>query len=196
MNILNLFPTQVGIVKNLGTLDEITQFIKKNEKETNIKEFLNDETKFVNFKNKVMDSVAEYLTPQLKFSKIEMLENWITNNKFTSYTDLHNHPRAFVVAVYYVDSAPKCGDLILIDPRSSIRWPEIQEYNVSYNTTSNRNTLETNGKRSFRISPEKDMLVIFPGYMAHSVEPNLNPTFVRRSVGMNFRVISEDGKLY
>jgi hypothetical protein len=89
-----------------------------------------------------------------------------------------------------IDNAPKCGDLILMDPRSGIRWPEIKEYNVVHTTSSNKNT-GTTAKRVYRVSPEKDMLILFPGYLLHSVETNLNPMFIRKSVGINFRVVTE-----
>ena len=56
--------------------------------------------------------------------------------------------------------------------------------------SSNKNT-GTTAKRTFRVSPEKDMLILFPGYLLHSVETNLNPMFIRRSVGMNFWVVTE-----
>jgi len=183
----DLFSTPIGIVKNLGVLKEITDFIATKQPTKN---FLNDENVCIEFKKKVIECAKEYMTPHFKFTEVKIHDNWITHNKFTDSTDAHNHPASLIVAVYYIDNAPKCGDLILMDPRSGIRWPEIKEYNVVHNTSSNKNT-GTTAKRVYRVSPEKDMLILFPGYLLHSVETNLNPMFIRKSVGINFRVVTE-----
>jgi hypothetical protein len=72
----------------------------------------------------------------------------------------HNHPWSAVTAVYYVEVPKNSGDILLHDPRGGINyswWP--------YNER----------RRPFiRITPKAGMLLIFPGYLVHSVETNLS----------------------
>lgn len=72
----------------------------------------------------------------------------------------HNHPVSALTAVYYVDVPPKSGDILLHDPRGGIDYSW-----WSYNER----------RRPFmRITPVAGMLLIFPGYLVHSVEANLS----------------------
>lgn len=90
----------------------------------------------------------------------------------------HAHPLALVVAVYYVRALGKGhGDILLHDPRGGISWKNVVD----------KDSRGIGGYRIFeRITPESGQLIIFPGYLIHSVEPNLltdQPT--RMSIGIN-----------
>lgn len=72
----------------------------------------------------------------------------------------HNHPMSAVTAVYYVEVPKNSGDILLHDPRGGIDYSW-----WSYNER----------RRPFmRITPRAGMMLIFPGYLVHSVEANLS----------------------
>lgn len=113
---------------------------------------------------------------------------WIRVNPYMGETQLHDHSTTSIVAVYYVNSAPKCGDLILIDPRGSSTWPELNYNKIKYSTSSSQSDIISN-KRHYRIMPESDKLIIFPGNVLHYVETNKAKNFYRMTVNINLKVI-------
>jgi hypothetical protein len=87
----------------------------------------------------------------------------------------HYHYGQKLVAVYYIKAEPKCGDIIFHDPRGGTDWEDI-----------NART-EDNGKtqRTYhRVTPVPGMLVLFPNYLIHSVEPNFSNT-LRLSIAIS-----------
>lgn len=78
----------------------------------------------------------------------------------------HSHPENDFIMVYYVDTPEKCGDLLIQDPRGAVlpywKEPLVRE---DYNGSS---------RVSYRIKPRPGLLVLFPNYLFHSVEPNLS----------------------
>lgn len=89
----------------------------------------------------------------------------------------HAHPLAKVVAVYYARSEPGNGDILLQDPRGGVQWADVVEDDAR----------GSSGARSFfRIRPEAGDLVVFPGYVIHSVTTNELAEPSRLSVGINF----------
>jgi uncharacterized protein (TIGR02466 family) len=72
----------------------------------------------------------------------------------------HNHPMSALTAVYYVEVPKNSGDILLHDPRGGIDYSW-----WSYNER----------RRPFlRITPKAGTMLIFPGYLVHSVEANLS----------------------
>jgi uncharacterized protein (TIGR02466 family) len=77
----------------------------------------------------------------------------------------HSHPENDLVGVYYVDIPEGSGDILIQDPRGAVLafWQE-PLVTEDYNGTS---------RVSYRIKPRPGLLVLFPNYIFHSVEPNL-----------------------
>jgi uncharacterized protein (TIGR02466 family) len=72
----------------------------------------------------------------------------------------HNHPVSALTAVYYVTVPKNSGDILLHDPRGGIDY--------SWWNYNDR-------RRPFiRITPKEGTMLIFPGYLVHSVEANLS----------------------
>lgn len=73
----------------------------------------------------------------------------------------HNHTGAILVGVYYIQVPPNSGDILLHDPRGvNINWPDPD--------------IKSNERPFVRITPSAGDLLLFPGYLVHSVEPNLS----------------------
>lgn len=92
----------------------------------------------------------------------------------------HHHPDADLIAVYYVTCPDNSGELLIHDPRGSVKaiW---QDASVA-NDPNGRS-----GRIFCRIKPCAGMLVMFPNYLIHSVETNLSSE-TRISIVANIRL--------
>lgn len=74
----------------------------------------------------------------------------------------HHHGSAKLVGVYYPKADAGQGDILLHDPRAGVDWQDPQA------RTDAGKTLRT----FHRITPVSGLLLLFPGYLVHSVEHN------------------------
>jgi hypothetical protein len=87
----------------------------------------------------------------------------------------HHHPECMLAVVYYVKVPENSGDILLHDPRGSILWKDPQA----------RTDVTWESYRPYhKITPVPGMLLIFPGYVVHSVESNLS-TEMRLSIAIS-----------
>ena len=77
----------------------------------------------------------------------------------------HHHPECLFAVVYYVTVPNNSGDILLHDPRGSVLWRDPQA----------RTDITWDSYRPYhKITPKPGTLLIFPGYVVHSVESNLS----------------------
>ncbi|MDX1433392.1 MAG: 2OG-Fe(II) oxygenase family protein [Gammaproteobacteria bacterium] len=99
-----------------------------------------------------------------------------------SYNKPHIHPDAMWSGVYYVDAGsspegqPDSGILEFLDPRSGIDVLKVPGMPYSGN---------------FRVKPESGMIVLFPGWLYHFVNPYQGDD-LRISIAFNVRVLDTD----
>ena len=95
--------------------------------------------------------------------KIKITGMWSIINKKGSFNIQHNHPNAYLSAVYYVQVSENSGNIKFFDPREqkNIRQPKIK----NYTDTSAAIT---------EMTPQEGDLLIFPAYLYHSVSKNLS----------------------
>jgi uncharacterized protein (TIGR02466 family) len=97
---------------------------------------------------------------------------WFNINHKGSYNTSHNHPRSFFSAVLYIKVPENSGAIVFDRPDM------LKDYIVpSINTPKNF--------RSWTITPEDNLLLIFPSYLYHHVESNMSDD-ERISVAFNF----------
>ena len=87
----------------------------------------------------------------------------------------HYHENSKLIAVYYVIANDKSGDIILHDTRGATNW--IDPAVVTESTGRECRTYH-------RITPRPGMMIMFPSYLIHSVEPNFSGT-MRLSIAMS-----------
>jgi hypothetical protein len=89
----------------------------------------------------------------------------------------HHHPDCMLAVVYYIRVPAHSGDILLHDPRGSILWQDPQA----------RTDVTWKSYRPYhKITPVPGMLLIFPGYVIHSVENNLSND-LRLSIAISTR---------
>ena len=111
----------------------------------------------------------------LDFPKCDLQNYWLNINPFGGSNDAHNHPNSLLVANYYVNVPAKdMGDIVVH------RQDDSQYYTSSIPNKTNITA------RSISITPYTGLLVVFPGWVKHSVTTNLNKEHDRVSLSMNF----------
>jgi uncharacterized protein (TIGR02466 family) len=99
----------------------------------------------------------------LQTQEVKISNMWAIINKKGSLNQKHHHSNSDLSAAYYVTASENCGDIIFYDPRPAAVYnhPIPKKPNI-LNATINS------------ISPEPGMLILFPSYLEHSVDPNIS----------------------
>ena len=109
----------------------------------------------------------------LEFNGVLSLANvWVNINGYKDYNLTHQHNHSFLSGVYYVHTPKNCGNI-------EFHRPGIDVFNYDWNTQTNFNWYNS-ATRWQRPSPS--MLYLFPSWLQHLVEPNLNKKEKRISI--------------
>ena len=88
---------------------------------------------------------------------------WAIINEKDAWNQKHHHSNSDLSAAYYVSAHENCGDIVFYDPRPA----PVHNHPISKNPNKLNATVNS-------IKPEPGMLVLFPSYLEHSVNPNLS----------------------
>ena len=120
---------------------------------------------------------ANEFLKRLEFNGVYELQNvWVNINGYKDYNITHKHNGAHLSGVYYVQTPPKCGNIMFNHHAYDL-------VSLSFNNKMN-NFNNYNSQRWF-LPAEAGLLYLFPGYLNHSVEPNMNKTTKRISISFN-----------
>jgi uncharacterized protein (TIGR02466 family) len=110
----------------------------------------------------------------VKSENIECKNFWFNIAAPESYQEYHNHPNNHFSVVYYIQTPPKCGNIVFRshDSFSDMYTLPIENYN------------ENSYKTCF-YTPYESMLIIFKSNILHMVEKNKSDSD-RISIAMNF----------
>lgn len=94
---------------------------------------------------------------------VKITNMWAIINERGAFNQKHHHGNSDISAAYYVSAFENCGDIVFYDPRPApvFSHPISEKANI-LNATINS------------IKPEEGMMVLFPSYLEHSVNPNLS----------------------
>jgi len=111
--------------------------------------------------NHIFDSLLEVCNV-LSINTPSFGEGWMNINEYASFNWAHTHPGCSLSGVYYVRTPIQCGDIMFEHPSSrEMGFVQINNFNP-YNATS------------FSMPSKEGTLYIFPSWMIHKVQPNLN----------------------
>ena len=111
-------------------------------------------------------------------TKIFLQGLWVNINNNQNYNEIHDHPKSFYSAVYYVSASEDQGDLMFCHP-----IPFISNYFI----TNKIESLTPFNSNMWRMPPKTGHLYIFPAYMSHFVRRNMTDND-RISVAFNFGI--------
>ena len=92
---------------------------------------------------------------------VKITSMWSIINKKDSFNERHHHGNSALSAAYYVNADQNSGDIVFYDPRHAFIF--------SHPESSKLNDLNAQTKS---ISPKSGLLVLFPSYLDHSVQPS------------------------
>lgn len=129
---------------------------------------------FQYLQNQIQDYINE-VSNDLNFPKCELQNYWLNVNPYGGSNDVHNHPNSLLVANYYINATTdNMGDIVIH------RQDDSQYYTSAIPNKTNIT------QRSIHIKPYTGLLVVFPGWVKHSVTTNLNEENDRISLSMNY----------
>ena len=108
------------------------------------------------------------LSKELKLNAL-----WYNVNGLGSFNRPHEHNNSIVSGVYYISIPKNSGSIVFLNKNLDIYYQDtIQNYN-EYNSST------------WKINPQENQCVLFPSYLTHYVEPNLNKK-ERISISFNY----------
>ena len=130
--------------------------------------------------------IKEINTHSSKFAK-EFINNneqalnkmWINISLYKDTNKIHNHPGADISGVYYVKTPDECGNIVFEHPAHNVF-----SYYLNQKGTIFEGFNEYNSPTWWKPAVE-NTLYLFPGWLKHYVEPNLNKTEERISISFN-----------
>jgi uncharacterized protein (TIGR02466 family) len=176
MTIQHLFSTPIKVVHfpNYEKLNVIIRKAQSLKFKTNFHENLPEEEK--NYIEKVfVDEADAYMKEAVgKEINLKLVMSWTRISKQYGFDTPHGHGGDnAVLGVYYMDVPENSGDLLLHDMRGPNCFIQMFENGLG-------------GRMYYRFKPKTGDLILFPAYIIHSVEPNMNEA-IRHSLAMNFK---------
>ncbi|MCF8469991.1 MAG: 2OG-Fe(II) oxygenase family protein [Parvibaculum sp.] len=120
---------------------------------------------------------ATHLSFDFDHFELFFQEMWLNKNGPGDFNKAHVHPNSMLSGAYYAKVPPQSGNIEFYDP---VRERVMSTFPVKERTRSNVQAMEYRGREG--------LLLIFPGWLQHSVQPNRSNDFrVSISFNMGFR---------
>jgi uncharacterized protein (TIGR02466 family) len=122
---------------------------------------------------KVCAQCAKHLDFDFENFDLVITQMWMNKNGPGDFNKPHVHPNSFLSGVYYVQTPPQCGNIEFYDPipgRTMIGYPVREGGSGS--------------SSSKEFMPEAGMLLVFPSWLQHGVQPNRSSD-LRMSISFN-----------
>ena len=153
----------INYINNLKTKDP-QGIIKSNFKGWHSKDFNmkdQDPKNFIEAIKKNINIALNDMNWDLNKQTVKIKSVWAIINEKDAWNQKHHHSNSDLSAAYYISAHDNCGDIVFYDTRSA----PVQNHPISKTANSLNATVNA-------IKPESGMLVLFPIYLEHSVNPN------------------------
>jgi uncharacterized protein (TIGR02466 family) len=112
----------------------------------------------------------------LDYPKFKIGNMWANINGYKDYNLVHSHGNSVISGVYYIKVPSNSGNIFFVNPVS-------EQINTNWNNCI-KNFSEHNSSH-FKINSIEHYLILFPSWLQHGVEPNLNKKENRVSLSFN-----------
>jgi len=134
---------------------------------TNNKQILNDEN-LKYFKKNVMEAVKMYVAILGGLQGNFFIKNsWIVKSKPGYKARSHCHPNSLFSGVYYIQTDPKCGDIVF-------EYKDMVSPAICTNMDIHRKYYTILNSSIFSFKPKNNQIVLFPSDLSHRVSKNLS----------------------
>jgi len=189
-------PVWASKIENYKTInEEIYKYIinlQQSDKDGIIKSNIKGwHSKDFNLNDKEALSFVKLITPSIE--KVINDMNWDTTKQVAKITSMwaiinkggasnarHHHGNSSISAAYYVRAPKNCGEIVFYDPRPA------PVYSHPFAIAPNSLNAMVNS-----VTPSEGVLVLFPSYLDHSVNPNLSND-ERIVISFNINLISKN----
>jgi len=113
-------------------------------------------------KNNLNTSIKD-MNWDLNIQSVKISNMWAIINQKGAWNQKHQHSNSDISAAYYVTAPEGCGDIVFYDPRPA----RVYKQPIAKSPNKLNGTVNS-------IKPEAGMLVLFPSYLDHSVNPNIS----------------------
>jgi len=146
----------------------------------------------------IVKEIFEFVSEVFKMEKYHsksypVCDNmWANINQKYSYNRSHNHPGCLISGVYYVKTPKNCGRIHFSDPKSLA----LQISPIIENTRERQKKGSLSHQwREVNYEPIAGRIILFPSYLIHEVEQNLNEEDEDR-ISLSFNFIQRFDKNY
>ncbi len=161
----NINEEMVGYITTLQNKDP-QGIIKSNfkgwhSKDFNLKE--NIPSRFISNISTNINTALNDMNWDLTSQFVKIINMWCIINEEGAWNQKHHHSNSDISAAYYVSAHDDCGDIVFYDPRPA----RVYKYPIAKSPNKLNATINS-------VKPEPGLLVLFPSYLEHSVNPNLS----------------------
>jgi uncharacterized protein (TIGR02466 family) len=170
-------------ILNLQSKDPVG-VIKSNFKGWHSKDFNMKDLEPINFISAIKNNLNTLLNDMnwdLNIQSVKISSMWAIINEKGAWNQKHQHSNSDISAAYYVTAHEGCGDIVFYDPRPA----RVYKQPISKSPNKLNSTVNS-------IKPEAGMLVLFPSYLDHSVNPNISD---KKRIVISFNLSLEKGLL-
>jgi uncharacterized protein (TIGR02466 family) len=140
--------------------------IKSNFKGWHSKDFKlkeDEPAKFISNISKNINTALNDMSWDLTSQFVKITNMWSIINEGGALNQKHHHSNSDISAAYYVSAYENCGDIVFYDPRHA----RVYKSPVAKSPNTLNATINS-------VKPVPGLLVLFPSYLEHSVNPNLS----------------------
>jgi len=130
---------------------------------------------FTDLFNKIAKNLKEIEKNLCLSKELKLINFWYNVNGLGSFNRPHVHPGGVVSGVYYISIPKNSGSIVFMNNN-------LKDFNDFYGSANNYNQYNS---ANWIIEPEENKCVLFPSYLTHYVEPNLNKK-ERVSISFNY----------
>jgi uncharacterized protein (TIGR02466 family) len=184
---VNIYKEKLNI-KNKPLIDYILKLKKQSEGRMvsnptgwqSLKFNLNEQV-FAGLNKKIQQHFLTYIKSIPLNNQFKISSMWANVNGYKDYNLIHTHGDSVISGVYYLKTPKDSGNLFFINPASeAIEY--LWEYCIEEYTQQN--------SPRWTIPVKEGSLVLFPSWLKHGVEPNLNKKEDRISIAFNISKIN------
>lgn len=132
---------------------------------------------------KIEEHATNFAKPLVNTKQQKLDNMWINVNGYKDTNTSHNHPDADISGVFYVQTPKQSGEIVFEHPAKDV----LSYYNCGQNVE--RWNTYNSSCTSMGIAP--NLMYLFPSWLNHLVEANLNEKNKRISISFNTKQIKK-----
>ena len=181
MTVMPLFASNLIITnvnKQFNNIDISTINFTKSSDVNQTSEMSESNSVMGNYKelgSEILNIFNQYTQDVLKFDyQFTFSESWFTRMKPGDFCHYHQHYNSFYSGLFYFDDYEEnSGDICLLNPINQLSMFFMQS-----------EVINIHNAKEWRISPEKNLLILFPSYLQHTILGNASKS-PRHSLAFN-----------